>query len=587
MKQISYNIDTVEQLEISLAELESEENYKKAKSVLIQIYEFNLNTAEIEKYILCIKERMPHACIAGITSNIHICNGKIENKSVMMTVSLFVESEVIIKEFNCDDISEANAGIELSQFIKNTPNVSGIEILSTSSAINLTKFIHQIEYNNINHPIFGAGAGLDRIKSDTDVVVFSERIYKNGIIAVVFTGKNLHIKVDYCLGWIPLGKEMEITETKGPMCISKIDGVPAASIYEKYLHVLPDKDFIYNTCAFPITMIRHNKLITRASYNYDSDGAIHFTADVRKGEKIRLSFGNPQHVLKETAELNRRMRGFNPQALFMYGCVNRKMLFGDSIQNEIDVFKGTAQSVNGFYGNLEVIKNGKNGFIFNTSMIAAGMREGPEEEHLKEEHLKEDNISEEKEIKHGRVPFIDRLLTLIQATSDELKESNDMLRKLVVTDDLTGIYNRRKIEDIFSYEISKRSNNCLISVIMLDIDDFKGINDTLGHDYGDNVLKKVAEVLKNNIRNSDSIGRWGGEEFMMILPKTSSAEAVVVAERMRKAVENISLDDVKNITVSIGVTKATQGEHIESVYKRVDTALYNAKANGKNRIETL
>lgn len=582
MKQISYNIDTSEQLKKALEQLKSETYYKQAEEVLIQIYEFGFNITEIEEIISYIKGKLPGAHIAGITSSLQICNGNIQNRYALMTVSLFMESNVIIKEFNCDNISEANAGIELSQYIKNTPNVSGIEILSTSSAINLTKFIHQIEYNNIKQPIFGAGAGVYGVNEKSDVVVFSDKVYKNGIIAVIFTGKNLHIKVDYCLGWIPLGKEMEITETKGPLCISKIDGVPAASIYEKYLHVLPDENFIYNTCEFPITMMRHNKLITRASYKCDSDGRIYYTADVHKGEKIRLSFGNHKYVLKETAELSRRMKKFNSQALFIYACVNRSLLLGDSVQKEIDIFNEASENINGFYGHLEIIKNEKNGFIFNTSMIVAGMREG-----IVEEPLEEDSSLEEKQINQGKVPFIDRLLTLLQATSDELKKSNERLENMVITDALTGIYNRRKIEGIFNREVSRKNCKHLTSVIMFDIDDFKQINDTLGHDCGDDVLKKVAEVLQLNSRNSDSIGRWGGEEFLMILPKTSIKEAQVVAERMRSAVEKISFSNFGKITISIGITSVKAGENVNTVYKRVDDALYKAKDKGKNRIEII
>ena len=123
------------------------------------------------------------------------------------------------------------------------------------------------------------------------------------------------------------------------------------------------------------------------------------------------------------------------------------------------------------------------------------------------------------------------------------------------------------------------------SLIMLDIDHFKTVNDTYGHDVGDYVLKATVNVIKRNIRKADIFARYGGEEFMIVQPETTIERAKVYAEKIRTIIEQNNFDKVKKITISIGVTMFNKNDAIESITKRVDDALYRAKDNGRNRVE--
>ena len=158
------------------------------------------------------------------------------------------------------------------------------------------------------------------------------------------------------------------------------------------------------------------------------------------------------------------------------------------------------------------------------------------------------------------------------------------LKFLADFDSLTGIYNRRKIEDILMFEIerSKRYGKPL-SVLFIDIDNFKEINDTYGHRKGDQVLRRVASLIREELRSTDFVGRFGGEEFLVVLPETGPEEAVKVAERIRRVIERADFGGVK-VTVSVGVTGYAEGERCGEVLERVDRAMYRAKANGKNRV---
>ncbi len=159
------------------------------------------------------------------------------------------------------------------------------------------------------------------------------------------------------------------------------------------------------------------------------------------------------------------------------------------------------------------------------------------------------------------------------------------LKIQVIKDFLTGLFNRRYLEEILRWEIefSKRYGHPL-SVILLDVDNFKCINDKYGHQTGDLVLKKLAELLKKNLRKSDIVARYGGEEFIIILPDTDIKGAVKVAEKLRKAIEKLSINGIK-ITASFGVSQLKDDDDIQKLIKRADKALYIAKRSGKNTVK--
>ena len=165
-----------------------------------------------------------------------------------------------------------------------------------------------------------------------------------------------------------------------------------------------------------------------------------------------------------------------------------------------------------------------------------------------------------------------------------LKTLNRKLLILSSTDTLTGINNRSKISEILDSEYDRAERyDRPISVIILDIDHFKNVNDSYGHQTGDKVLKHFAALAKSCLRASDSIGRWGGEEFMVICPETSIEEAFTVAERIREKTASSETAGI-SITVSAGVTEKTGDDCTDMMITRADTALYMAKNGGRNRV---
>ena len=168
----------------------------------------------------------------------------------------------------------------------------------------------------------------------------------------------------------------------------------------------------------------------------------------------------------------------------------------------------------------------------------------------------------------------------------ERKHAIDELEKLSETDPLTSIYNRRKFNELLEREVerSKRYDSGL-SIIMCDIDHFKKINDEFGHDVGDNALKIFSSTIHDNIREVDMFARWGGEEFMILMPNSDINSAESVAEKLRKVIEDTEIKKITAFTASFGVTDLNKDDTTESFIKRVDEALYKAKSGGRNKVE--
>jgi polar amino acid transport system substrate-binding protein len=181
--------------------------------------------------------------------------------------------------------------------------------------------------------------------------------------------------------------------------------------------------------------------------------------------------------------------------------------------------------------------------------------------------------------------YLRRLNNELSITHAELQEKTNDLEILSVTDPLTTAFNRLKIDRVFADEISRSERyGQPLSIFMIDIDHYKTVNDNYGHLIGDIVLSKFALILKDNLRSNDVLGRWGGEEFLVICPQTTIEDAHITAEKLRKIIENNDFSPVDGITASFGVTQWHPGETQEMLISKADYAMYLSKHQGRNRV---
>jgi diguanylate cyclase (GGDEF)-like protein len=157
--------------------------------------------------------------------------------------------------------------------------------------------------------------------------------------------------------------------------------------------------------------------------------------------------------------------------------------------------------------------------------------------------------------------------------------------KMALTDRLTGLANRRGVERQIRHELLRlRRFHTPISFILLDLDHFKGVNDSHGHGMGDEVLRQVAKAITNCVHDTDLVARWGGEEFLVVLPETPYSGALICAERIRADVQTLSGRLGFAVTISGGVYQPGPGETMSDLLARADTRLYEAKRTGRNRV---
>ncbi|MDD2660013.1 MAG: bacteriohemerythrin [Methylococcales bacterium] len=202
----------------------------------------------------------------------------------------------------------------------------------------------------------------------------------------------------------------------------------------------------------------------------------------------------------------------------------------------------------------------------------------------------------------GRILFIGTVMLDISGqenvaemrqTMDKLQLLNQQLQitlveldRLASTDKLTGAWNRRRLEEAVVNEMDRlRRYGHPLSMLIIDIDFFKKVNDDYGHVAGDQVLALLAAIIRSSYRATDALTRWGGEEFVVLNPNTTLLTSAILAERLRERIAGEDFPEVKNITVSIGVAECVNGETWEQWFKRADDALYQAKVGGRDRVQ--
>lgn len=187
--------------------------------------------------------------------------------------------------------------------------------------------------------------------------------------------------------------------------------------------------------------------------------------------------------------------------------------------------------------------------------------------------------------------IVDALLRMVKTLASNfqrIEHYTGQLEQLASTDALTQLHNRASMDAILERETTRSTRyGSALSVILLDIDHFKSVNDTYGHEVGDQVLELVAATLRTQCREADFVGRWGGEEFLIVCPEVDARQGMHMAERLRRAVPRQVMPHGKTVTVSLGVTQFLPEDSVHALVARADKAMYTAKTEGRNRARSL
>ena len=547
-------------------------------AVVFDIYAQTMDRSDVNEVIAAIREIMPSALYRGCSTNGNIFNGRmaVTPISVSCTIYEYPDTQVRMIQLHMDVQSEKSVVRELETFVNENPWVKAIEMLITIRGMSMTALCDDLSLINKDVKIFGGGAFAPDF-NENQAFVFSNdgECSDNAAVFMILGGEELHIHTTHITGWKPLGRELIVTRSEGST-IYELDHKPAYETYFKYLHINNDENFFANTLEFPFFYEHKGMSILRAPIASNPDGSLSMTADVEQDVKARIAYGDPWTILHEISLGGEKLAAHQPEVIHIYSCAARHTFWGSEIGKETMPFQSIAPT-SGFYTSGEFLRTGETVNQHNVTLVVAAYREGEKVENpnrsfaMKDQHLS------------GKVSMINRLATFIEAATDELAQANRKLEEMATHDGLTGLYNRAEIQRRITEALSDTENP--VSLIMLDADDFKAVNDTYGHNVGDDVLKLLSRMLTDCFEGvCASSGRWGGEEFMILLQGKCAGHAEELAEKLRVTFETADIPVAGRQTISLGTARAVPGETADSLCMRVDHALYEAKGQGKNRV---
>lgn len=581
--QITYNND-----EMFIKKLEEIKEWCSANpsyTTLFRIYSQDMNLDHIRHICDILDERMPKALYLGCTANANMLDGALADAEIILTCTVFeyesTKAEILQFPFLEENVKEDVA--QLKKFCIANPWVNSVEMHATIMDMSMKEFCDEMTALPKDIQVFGGGAFNPNMDDET-AAVFSKGngFLEHGIVFLLLGGSDFHAYSTFIAGWKPLKRRFKITKADREI-LYELDGKPAFDVYQRFLNIEKNDKFFSNTLEFPLFLEHGDVDILRCPLAVNDDDSLVMSSDVQEDAIVRLAYGDPETILNGIKRDSQNIADFQPEVIQTFSCAARRAFWGDeNISDETVVFSSIAPTT-GFYTHGEFLRKNGDMLNFNVTLVIAAMREG---EPKSSEKVIIDNAQFDNPEK---IPILWRFVSFIEASTAELEEMNKKLALTSITDGLTRLYNRAEIERKIRSTLNKRTQNGTdndISLIMLDLDNFKKVNDIYGHKEGDNVIMGLSDVLRKTANDVDShfLGRWGGEEFMVLLSDSNAEEAAVLAEKIRSAFASMSFETAGCQTVSIGVTQARDGEDADTLYNRVDKALYTAKANGKNQV---
>lgn len=513
-----------------------------------------------------LSKAFPRAAIAGLTTAGGIEDGQMNTGKTILSFMAFDESPVEVLHYNMKDLR-------------------AVEILETQLTGNVEPFLDAISALPPSVAIFGGGADTDDLNQPS-YIFDKEAIMNEGFVIMLFRG-TVKVLTRSVLGWQPLGRQVTITAMDGNMVIKELDHI-AVNFYEKYLKIDPSVDFDKKTLSFPLVVEKDGVELVRLPMSCRKDGSLVFNIALHVGDKLRMAYGDPNEIINGSRRVLGRIRDFGPQGMLLFSCVVRRYYLKDDVNQILSAYERITPAAGGYTrGEIDRIEG--HVYTMNMNLVSAAFREETKDHKRTIADITGDPSHMENDSAlnlDDSLSTVQCLASFITVTSKELSDAYQKLAFVAGHDSLTDLLNRGRIECVLRHLIEDTNKtHHTFSAIMIDIDSFKHINDTYGHSVGDDVLIRLADIMKNGVRPTDYAGRWGGDEFVILLPDTDIDQSEKVADRMRRNfAEADILPDGKAVTASFGVTTSYEGETLESFYRRMDSALYTAKGAGKNQV---
>ncbi len=570
MKQYSYSISDLSELGHVIDDVT---HLSPKGQVLISLFT-PWCAAEIATLTKRLASAFPQASLSGMTSIAGISHGRNADRRTVILFDIFERAEVHTYSYEVTQGTEKENGIRFLSALSHLPHVAGIEILTSQDEKGFSDFqpfLACLDTLDPELPVWGAIADSETWPKDTYVFT-KDFLSHSGYVLRVYTG-DVEIMTDHVFGFQPLSRKLTITAMDGPMIIKELDHKPAVYFYDRYIHV---RDFLEQSLPFPLIHTNHGGTHAHLPQGRTEDGGIIFNISTKVGEKMQVSYGAPETMMEETRTLWEKLIDFEPDGLHALSCIARFLYLQQNLNDVLRNYSAIAP-IHGVYGHGEIYRSGTRLIGAHLTGCITAFREGNKKGKprpcLPPVHLSS-------ELQH-----LLQMASFIRTAMTELNATQDALRIAATHDSLTGLLNRRALEKELARCIeSAKNKGGLVSAIMIDLDQFKEINDTYGHEAGDQAIICMADIMKRNTPPAGAACRWGGDEFVVLLPGANMAAAVDTALSMKR---DLTSQDTLSMTASFGITTSRFNESRQSFAKRIDNALYISKGRGRNRITTI
>ncbi len=586
MKQFQVSYKDPDSFRSTVSAWQSWKEQHGSGQALLHIFSDGADAEDVALVRAAVAELMPDASCLGASASGNLCEGNITTEKLVVTCTIFERPDSFARTrlFSVEGRDTAPLREALRGMKDEFHGVKAVEVIVTIDTIPIRE-VCGILQEEIPAEIQVWGGGAFGDNTFTAYVFEKDGAFNtHGIVMAMLGGEDFHIMSTYVIGWRPLGSPLKVTRAEGKV-LYELDGAPAYQIYNHYLRIPNDEHLFYNALEFPFAVSHQNRMLLRHALSCGDDGSLVMSTDIPEGSILHVTYGDPETILENVRLCVQQLRAFAPEVISVFDCFGRKTFWsGTEGSRETSPLHKLAP-IYGFCTAGELLRWQGSMDHHNLSLVVSGMREGgPEERELPE-------IVEEVPQNESTMSMVSRLVNFINTATAEVMDANRLLSQMAITDRLTQLYNRGEIQR----RITERIESCskdptgenATSIIMIDLDDFKHINDTFGHQEGDQVLISISAQIRRLLAafgHGGAGGRWGGEEFMIMLPGTKQDAAAEFAERLRTEIELLRFSLCGRETASFGVAQALPGEEPDPLILRADVALYIAKKLGKNRV---
>ena len=424
------------------------------KDALVTIYETGFPEKHIRNLIECIRHcGSREVKIAGI-SIYAMADLGIGEMGVRLNLVLTQSADIDVVTIPCDSGEEDGAIEAMRERLALHPDAKAIQLFVCNTGLDTTRFMEESVRGREDIGIFGTMSSrsfskknapkktvvyrdLFDVFSQEDNLVsrnqfaFGDEVVSNGFVAVIFSGAELNVKLNYALGWHPIGREMPVVKggkgVTGECCVTGIDGITPVELYKEYLGVKPNKFFTNNICEFPLMIHRNGVDICVIPFDHGEQGEVYFISSIKDDETLRFSFATHDEVLDAVRRSCEDMADFAPEALFLVLCGNRINFLQEDAKLEWECFRGMAPEYALIHGASELYYQKGQGGVLNSAHVAVGMREGDLPDELPEHAVMDMNCGHHHDImplSERMSVFMSKMTTQLESMAKEAEAAN-------------------------------------------------------------------------------------------------------------------------------------------------------------------